>query len=292
MDPTYPILAALMVSLVLYQLNQRHASPVIAIINRWLRWIIFATGAAKVSTDFGWIDRSYGVLVAIFFLIYFLIETMYRWLEIRAISVSPLPLFPRFSVNTSGEEWPTHPRLLRMRDWLRAQGFKQVQALKAEIAPGIHLRVSVYQDQDATLRIQVMFLPQPSGAISVCHVLSSQTVNSYRYVTDNLYLPFGGFYPEQWLVERNPWRRSLAGLVARHRARLKRAGESLIPWTSDPLVDLNAQQRELEQVNTALGFLLPHAEREENGKMTTEGRYRVWKEIWLLNYLGRSVRYD
>ncbi len=292
MDPTYPILAALVVSLVLFQLNQRFASPILAIVNRWLRWVIFATGAAKVSTDFGWIDRSYGVLVAIFFLVYFLVETIYRWLEIRAISVSPLPLFPRFSLNSSGEEWPTHPRLLKIRDWLRSHGFKQVQALKTEIAPGISLRISVYQDVEARVRIQIMFLPQMNGAISVCYALSSQTTGGARYVTDNLYLPFGGFYPEKWVVERNPWRRSLPRLVRRHQARLKRSGESLESWSTDALTDINAQQRQLEQVNTELGFLLPHAEREENGKMTTEGRYRVWKEIWLLNYLGISMRYQ
>ena len=40
-----------------------------------------------------------------------------------------------------------------------------------------------------------------------------------------------------------------------------------------------------------LGFLHPHPEREDFGKITHEGRYRVWKEIWMLNYLGRSARY-
>ncbi len=109
-----------------------------------------ATGFAKLSYDFQWIDRSYGVQVAIFFLLYFLLETIYRWLEVRAVSVSPLPLFPKFTVNSSGEEWPTHQRLLRVRDWLRAQGFRQVQALRAEVAPGVYLRLSVYQDADAS----------------------------------------------------------------------------------------------------------------------------------------------
>ena len=32
----------------------------------------------------------------------------------------PLPLFPRYVVNTSGDEWPTQHRLLKVRDWLRA----------------------------------------------------------------------------------------------------------------------------------------------------------------------------
>ncbi len=134
-----------------------------------------------------------------------------------------------------------------------------------------------------------MFLPQPNGAISVCYTLSSQTVNGYRYITDNLHLPFGGFYPETWIVERNPWRRSTAETGRTPpSAPPHEHKEPLLAWSDDPLTDLNAQQRELERINTELGFLLPQPEHEENGKMTAEGRYRVWKEIWLLNYLGIS----
>ncbi|HXA81223.1 MAG TPA: hypothetical protein VNV14_08125, partial [Opitutaceae bacterium] len=66
-------------------------------------------------------------------------------------------------------------------------------------------------------------------------------------------------------------------LAARHKVRL---------------ADLNAQQYGLEQVNTELGFLFPRADREEHGKITYEGRFRVWKEILLLNYFGRSARYE
>jgi len=287
----YILFGAIVLSLVLTQVNQRFASPVMAIFNRWLRWVIFALGAAKISDDFELIERPLWVLITAFFLVYFLIETAYRWLEIHALSVSPIPLFPRFALNASGEEWPTHPRLLKIRDWLRQQGFKQVQALKAEVGGGIYLRMSVYQDAPALLRVQITFLPQPSGAIAVCYSLSSQSVTGYRIITDNLFLPFGGFYPENWLVERNPWRRSLAHLVKRHRDRIARAHEVLVPWTMEPLGDLNSQQRELEQVNTELGFLFPNSDREDHGKITYEGRYRVWKEIWLLNYFGLASRY-
>lgn len=292
MDPAHLILAAMAVSFVLFQLNQRVASPVLAIFNRWLRWIIFAIGGAYIAIDFEWITRPFWAVALAFFLMWFLCETLYNWLAIQALSVSPLPLFPRFTLNTSGEEWPTAPRLLKIRDWLRSQEFRPVQSLKAEVGPGVYLRVSVYQDKTADIRIQVTFLPQANGAIAVCYSVSSQTVGGYRYVTDNLYLPFGGFYPENWLVERNPWRRSLEGLLKRHRQRLASSKEMLLSWATDPLNDLNAQQRELEQINTELGFLLPHAEREDHGKMSYEGRYRVWKEIWLLNYLGRSTRYE
>jgi hypothetical protein len=291
MDPTYPLVVAMVISLVLFQVNQRRASPVLAIFNRWLRWLIFGFGLAKIVIDLGWSDRPYWTLALVFLLSYALIETVYRWFEIHALSLSPIPLFPRFAVNSSGDEWPTQPRLLQERDWLRKEGFRSVQSLRAEIAPSIYLRMSVYQDSSNKLRIQVLFLPQPSGNIVMCASLASQTTDNTRYVTDNLYLPFAGFYPENWLVDRSPWRRPLRSLLQRHRARVSTEPEALKPWETEPLADLNAQQHALEQVNTELGFLFPHHERDERGKMTSEARYRVWKEAWLLNYLGRSAKY-
>lgn len=291
MNPDYPLLATIILSLVLLQLNQRSHRLKIASTGEPLRWFIFAFGMAAISRDFGWSDRSYLVLVTAYFLIWFVVETLYNWLAIHALSVSPLPLFPRFGLNHSGEEWPTQPRFLKIRDWLRANGFKQVQALRAEVGPSVYLRVSVYQDAESGIRLQITFLPQSNGALAVSYALSTNTVSGYRYVTDNLHLPFGGFYPENWLVERNPWRRSLARLVKRHRARLARGNEMPVPWTTDPLNDLNHQQRELEKINTELGFLFPHADREEYGKISHEGRYRVWKEYWMLSYFGKSTRY-
>jgi hypothetical protein len=288
----YLILAAVVVSLAVMQINQRVGSPLLSIVDRWMRWIVFSFGGAQICVDFNLIDRPYPILVALFFLLWFLGETLLNWLRIHALSVSPLPLFPRYELNSDGDEWPIQPRLLRLREWLRSQGFKQVQALKAEIGGGIYLRVSFYQNPEATIRVQVTFIPQASGAITVCYALTSLTKDGARYVTDNLYVPFAGFYPEHWFVERAPWRRSLARLLARHRARLSRAGAALEPFTVAPLEDLNSSQQELDRINTELGFLHHPPEREDLGKITHEGRYRVWKEIWMLNYLGRAMRYE
>ncbi|MSU22204.1 MAG: hypothetical protein EXS32_00075 [Opitutus sp.] len=292
MEPPYLILAAILLSLVLMQINQRLASPILSIADRWLRWFVFAFGAAQMCRDFQLIERPFWALATAFFLLWFLGETLYNWLAISALSVSPLPLFPRYALNASGEEWPVQPRLLKIREWLRAQGFRQTQALKAEIGGGIYLRVSVYQDAPATVRVQVTFIPQGNGAIAVCFAVASVTADECRYLTDNLYIPFAGFYPENWFVERAPWRRSLPRLLARHRARLSAAGVQPVPFTTEPLADLNQAQHELDALNTELGFLHPHVEREDLGKITHEGRYRVWKEIWMLNYLGRAARYE
>lgn len=282
----------MLVSIVLMQVNHRLASPVLQIVDRWLRWIVFALGSAQICVEYELIDRPFWALATAFFIVWFLVVSLYDWLAITAHSLSPLPLFPRYVVNASGDEWPVQPRLLQMREWLRAQGFRQVQALKAEIGGGILLRTSIYQDAQAMLRVQVSFLPQASGAISVCYAVSSVLADGSRYLTDNLYIPFAGFYPENWYVERLPWRRSLPRLIERHRGRLGRVATPAVPFETDPLTDLNAVQRELDQLNTELGFLYPQAQREDFGKFTAAGRYRVWKEIWMLNYLGRAARYE
>lgn len=282
----------MVLSLLLLKLNQHYASPVLAIVNRWLRWGVMAGGLAQIFLHFEWSTRSFSALFAAFFIGWFLLDSIYRWMAIHAMSVSPLPLFPRFAINRAGDEWPVQGRFLKLRDQLRAAGFKQVQALRAEVATSLYLRLSIYQNADNTTRLQVAFVPQPMGNVTVCLHLATQTAAGHRIVTDNHYLPFAGFYPESWHVERRPRMRSFLRLLVRHRDRVAGAGAAPVPWTSEPLDDLNAQQSELERINTELGFLLPHAEHEEHGRISHEGRYRLWKEMLSLNYFGRSARYD
>jgi len=285
------LLPATALLLLLFYVNLRLASPLLAIPIRWLRWILFAVFAAQANDQLNFIDRPAWVIAVAAFLGWFLVESAFNWLKVSAISLSPLPLFPRYVVNTSGDEWPTQQRLLKVRDWLREHRFAPVQALKAELGGGIWLRTSVHHNQEGTIRLHTLFVPQESGAITVCFSLSSRTAGGRRYLTDNLYIPFGGFYPENWHVERTPWRRGLARLMARHEKRLAAAAEELVPWDTSPIDDINQQQQQMEMINTELGYLQPHADREEYGKITPEGRFRVWKEAWLLDYFGVAQRY-
>lgn len=289
MDFIYILFGLTLLWIFLTQLNQRLSSPIIAIVNRWLRWWIFGFGMTEFIVLNGWSDRPFLILVAIFLLLWLLLETIYNWLAIQALSLSTLPLFPRFNINQSGEEWPTQRSLLQLREWLRQKGFKQVQALKAEVAPSIYMRVSIYEDATASTRLQVTFLPQANDTLSVCYSIATQTTDGLRYVTDNLYMPFGGFYPENWFVIRQPWLRSLPSLLKLHQKRLASVSAQVVPWTTDPLEDINTQQSELEKINIDLGFLTPRADREELGKITHAGCYRVWKEYWLLSYFGYAL---
>ena len=291
MNVPFILLGAVVAAIVLMQLNRVLGSPVVAIADRWLRCAVFSLGGAQIIRDLEWSDKPMWTLSAACFLVWFLGETVYNWLAIAALSASPLPLFPRYIPNGSGDEWPIHPRLLRIREWLRANGFRPGQALKAEVGGGIYLRVSVHQDGPATTRVHVTFLPAGAGGVTVCASIVSLGRDGSRYVTDNLHIPFAGFYPENWWVERRPCTRSLARLMERHRRRVAAAGIELEPFAVEPLADLNATQHELDRLNTQMGFLHAHGEREDLGKITQEGRYRVWKEIWTLKYLGRPARY-
>lgn len=290
--PILLLIPAMVLSLVLMRVNQHFASPTLAIMNRWLRWIVLAGGTAEMIIHFGWSERSFLVLFSASLIAWFMLESIYHWAAIHAMSVSPLPLFPRFTLNRGGDEWPVQSRFLRLREQIRAAGFKHVQALRAEIASGLFVRASFYHSADGATRLQVTFLPQPMGNVTVCLHLATQTADGRRVVTDNHHLPFAGFYPENWLVERRPWCRAFPRLLAQHRERVTQTAATLVPWTSEPLEDVNAQQTELERLNTQLGFLLPSPEHEERGRISSEGRYRVWKEMLSLNYLGRPARYE
>ena len=292
MSFSYIIFAAMAVSMVLTFINHTEASPNIMLVNRWLRWGIFTTGAAYLLKYLGLLNgHPYWLLAIISAVVWLLLETLGSWLAIEAYSHSGLPLFPRYEMNASGELWSTQRRFLRMRDEIRAAGFKHMRSMRARIAESLHLRVSVYEDATSTTRLQVTFIPRLYGLVASVGAFSTYTASGSRYVTDNAFMPYAGFYPEPWLVERKPLMRSLIALLAHHRRRLAVNNETPQPNTRDPLEELNESQRAIEQLNIEMGFLTPHHLHDEFGCMTKAGLYRTWKERWMLNYLGRSMKY-
>lgn len=271
--------------------SARLGCPLLAIFGRWSRWILISVGIATVITQLGISSRPFWALSLFCFLLWFLLETLYNWVAIDALSRSSMPLFPTFRENPRGNEWPASKRFIQLREDLRKLGLNNTTSLVAMLEGDIVMRSPIYETEDKKTRVQVLFLPHQSGVVQVSFVITSVTESGKRIVTDNFFLPFGGFYPENTLTERRPWMRSIHRLMKRHEERVDAIGEDLIPLTTDPELDLNEQQRELERENIRLGFLAPAQEREELGKITREGRYRVWKELWMLSYLGRSRKY-
>lgn len=260
---------------------------------RWLRWVTFALVVGLIFSGEEPEVRSLNFWRITFaaFLLWFLFETVYNWLLISALSRSTIPLFPRFDRNTEGEGWPNQRRFMLLREWLRVRGFRRLQSLKARLDNPIELHATVYQSEDRVVRLQVLFIPRRPGMVQTNYILSTRTREGEQVITDNISLPFGGYYPENWFLERRPLVRSLERLLKLHRRRLLHGGVNVEPWSadSDPLEELNREQRELEQLNVQAGFLVNLNEQETYGRLTSNGRYRLWKEVWLLKYFGVSL---
>ena len=67
---------------------------------------------------------------------------------------------------------------------------------------------------------------------------------------------------------------------------MKASGNDFAPWADLPLDDVREQHRLLKKANEERGILNPRTKWEKHGRFSQEGRYRMWKEILLLNYFG------
>ena len=102
----------------LARINARGEFPVLILMNRWLRWLLFAVFFAYLLKVFEFSSRSDWVHFVTGFMLWFLIETAYNWLAIKVLSRSEIPLFPRFKVNKDGDEWPKIAHLDKIKNWL------------------------------------------------------------------------------------------------------------------------------------------------------------------------------
>jgi hypothetical protein len=285
----WSLLVIAVLSVLLPSLGLSKGIPMLILLGRWVRWLLFATlfafflRAFELSFRPDWVHFVTGIAV------WFLLETGYYWIAIKALSRSEIPLFPSFQINNDGDEWPADKHLIEVREWLRNEQFTRVSALKAELFDSTFLRASIYESADQLTRIQILFIPKRNGGATACYTISTNGKNDRRLITDNLFLPFGGYYPEGWNLARKPLIGSLKRLLKLHRQRLIKSNLEPIAFEAEPLEELNDQQRVLEHLNLETGFLTPRQYQEEAGKISYDGRYRLWKEMWLLAYLGKSV---
>jgi hypothetical protein len=285
------LMAMALLSMGTLWLAGRRGSPLLAIAGRWFRWLFFAAFLAAVVNTFVLPQHSLLLLFIAAVLLWFFFETAYNWLAINALSKSNLPLFPRYEENHRGDEWPSQHHFIELKNWIRQQGLQRRQALIAQISDQVLLRISSYENAEKTIRLNVYFLPFSGGNTVACIAFQSDLSSGERILTDNLFLPFAGFYPEAWLVERRPLCRTASALFQRHKARLDAHGKECKVLLRTPLEQTNSDQRKVENLNRELGFLHDLAVEPELGRLTPAGKARVWQEVWLLAYLGKAFRY-
>ena len=283
----YVLLALLLIAIP--HVSKRCNLPVLNIIYRWFRWVFCAVLIADILEVFLLSTRPFFVHFVTGLGVYFIIETGYNWIAIRALSGSDLPLFPRYKTNKDGDGWPANPQTIKIKEWIRQESFVYLGSFKAELYTGIYLRTSIYQNLATNTRLQILFVPKGRGETEPSFILTNVNKEGDSIITDNYNMPYGGFYPDTWKHFRDPLKGSLVKLKQLHDQRLKNNTTEVVPLGDDPLQDLLEQQRTLEELNIKKGFLFPRWEQNNKGKITQEGRYRLWKEMWRLAYLGSPL---
>lgn len=279
------------ISLLLSVLASKTVSQVPTIINRWVRWFLIAFVIAYLMVELEFTEKPFYVLFGVSFTGWFLIETVYNWFIIKTLSKSPIPLFPRYKVIDKSMEWPSDRYFLNIRDWIKKEGFKQKQVLRAEIMDTISIRSTVFDNENKQIRLQTLFIPYRSNKLFAFFIFFSCAQDGTLFLTDNLSLPYGGFYPDNWRVSRHPLLTSISSLFQKHKKALQQSKKSFTVWGLDPVEQINNQQKLLESINKDKGFLNDSKQQLNSGRITKDGCYRVWKEMLMLNYLGSSLGY-
>lgn len=268
-------------------------NPLAHIVNRWMRWIltamVMATFFAKPEESILKDPKSFLTLFFLVFLVWLLLETVFNWIKVSLFSKSPIPMFPRYQINYDGDEWPVDSAAIDTKDWLSKNGYSKAQSLKCELAEEFVLRTTFYRNDEDHTRIQILFLPTPTSARTIFFSICSKMDNDTRIMTDNISMPFAIFTPENWIMARKPLILSLQKLLNLHQKRVEESEATPVQFDTEPYDDLEEQRRKLEEVNIHHGFLYPQEYHEEYGRLTSEGRYRMWKEMWLMSYFGKAL---
>jgi len=271
------------------RLQRSLPSPVNKLIVRWIRFFfigIYAAIAFKLTVFTGvpfWRLFVMGLLAWAF------IDTGYLWIYILAWDKSELPLFPAIR-EVEKVDWPANTRFFLIKDWIRENNYSEIGCFHYLYEDEVLQQLVVYESPDKTVRLQVIIVTDVTGVILDQVVFSSVTEDGRVIITDNVFMPFGGVYPENWSVRRFPPVRKIQSIAKYHQNSVSAGGSiCCVKYEEDAKAWIQDMQNTLERENIEAGILNYRRDRNEFGKMTGEGRYRIWKELLILNYLSISL---
>lgn len=263
-------------------------SPVNKLLVRWVRLILvsFFFGLSLHLTILE--SVSLWRLWVIGTLVWGVFESIYAWVFIMAWDRSDFPLFPTMK-GVDDVNWPANKRFFYIRDWIRKNQYESIGSVKYVHEGESLQQVAVFRSPDKKVVLQVMIIPDATGVIMDQVAFNTLCENGDRIITDNSFMPYGGAYPKTWMVKRYPSVRKIDILGSRHAYRLSNAGGGFQKFEEDLKEWMEGSQVELEKVNVDQGLLNSRNDRKEFGKLSGEGRYRIWLEFLCLNYFGQSL---
>ncbi|MAV39588.1 MAG: hypothetical protein CML12_03300 [Puniceicoccaceae bacterium] len=273
-----------------FLIHKRYPLPILRILFHWLRWLAFAccfswilkSGFGSLRPD--WLHFITGLAL------WFIIETLIYRISIQLLNHSEMNLFPQFSSDHAGNLWPIQARAMEVKKILSELGFRSIGNVKAQIHDHLTVRQALFLNTTQTVRLSVLFIPNTNNRVQLYFSFYSLSQSNKQYITDNQNMPYGGYYPDHWSVQRYPLCHSLKTL---HKQHLRRMDQSDQDWVcleeqNTVVFSLNQNQRELELKNREMGFLLDSS-RKEGKQISANGCFRIWTEMWLLAYFGRTI---
>ncbi|MDG1702267.1 MAG: hypothetical protein P8I61_05055 [Opitutae bacterium] len=281
-------LLLLAVYIITYFLNKQLPMRFLGLANHWIRWISFACVFSLILTFFEWSSRPEWVHFVSGLALWFILETLFYKISIHMLNISEMELFPKYKNDTDENLWPLNKEVLKVKELLSKEGFKFEETLKAQIVSHITIRQAIFLDETQKIRLNILFIPNAHNQIKLFYSLLSTKVSGENLIMDNQNMPFGGFYPKHWSVNRFPLCHSLKQLLKKHRKAIEKTADKWALLDEDILTKTNKLQRELERENQDMGFLnMPN--NEEKGQISPEGCFRIWTEMWLLAYFGKTL---
>ena len=269
-------------------LSKKLPIRIFKLISHWFRWLTFAFAFSLMLTFFEWSSRPDWVHFISGLAIWFILETLYYKISIHLLNISEMELFPKYKNDTDNNLWPNDKSILKIKELLRKEGFKSEETLKAQIVVHLIIRQAVFLNEDQTIRLNVLFIPNAKNKIQLFYSLFSLKSDGECLITDNQNMPFGGFYPDHWTVNRFPVCHSLKKLLNKHKEAMRTARGTWSQIEGDILTKTNRLQFELERKNREMGFL-NEPNQEHAHRISSEGCFRIWTEMWMLAYLGRTL---
>lgn len=270
-------------------LSKQLSMRIFQLIGHWFRWFAFASAFSLILIFFEWSTRPDWVHFISGMALWFVLETSFFRLSIHMLNKSEMELFPKYKNDTNENLWPLNKEVLKIKEFLSKEGFKTIDSLKAQIVSHISIRQAVFLDEAHTIRLNVLFIPNANNEIKLFYSLYSLKKSGEKLITDNQNMPFGGYYPDNWIVNRFPMCHSLKRLLNKHRSAMNQDNEAWCRLDEDVRTTTNELQRELENRNREMGFLNQRNE-EDKGQISPEGCFRIWTEMWLLAYFGKTFR--
>jgi len=261
---------------------------IIRLFSHWARWLTFACAFSLMLTYFEWSNRADWVHFISGLAAWFILETLYYKISIHMLNISEMDLFPKYKNDTNENLWPINKEVLKIKDLLSEEGFKEEETLKAEIIAHLVIRQAVFLDEARKVRLNVLFIPNAKNEIKLFYSLFSHKTSGEYLLTDNQNMPFGGYYPDHWTVNRYPISHSLKKLLKKHREAMSESEGEWSVVEGDIRTKTNRLQWELEKKNREMGFL-NEPNLEDKQQISSEGCFRIWIEMWLLAYFGKTL---